>query len=301
MFARRSLAALALGLAGAVAVVAGGTLSPPPILSRLAPPRRPPDTVTIMTFNIGKATQGTGGKYDLASVAAVIARLAPDVVGVQEVVRNDARLDCDDQPARLAELLKDLTGRTWSHVYAQEWFTQDRACAESGRGDGSQTEGLAIFSPGPVGEVMETALYNGRIALAARPATAGHAAVVVTHLANAARNQDDRVRQIAQLLPWAVALGMPRWLIGDLNARPGADELQPFVDSYRDAWTDAVASGTARGAAAGATHGTSRIDYIFYAPVPGVRVVSAEVVDTTALVGRTVSDHAPLIATFQLP
>ncbi len=254
-----------------------------------------------MTYNVGKATQGAGGKYDMQSVVNVIAKVGPDLVGVQELVRNDERLNCDDQPALLASKLSEATGRRWSYTYAQEWFTQNRVCVTQGRGDGPQTEGIALFAPEPINDVSQAALWNSRLVLAGRTTAAGGNAVAVTHLAANASNKPDRIRQIGTLVPWTASLGAPRWLVGDFNAPVGSDELGPVLDAYRDAWADAAQAGTIKGDPTGATHGTQRIDYIYYAPGTGAKVTSAEVVDTIALVGKVTSDHAPLVATFQVP
>src|SRR5213076_625561 len=56
--------------------------------------------VTVMTFNIQHAID-------------TIAKLQPELVGLQEVTRNHPYYNCDDQPAKIAEGLKAATGRAW--------------------------------------------------------------------------------------------------------------------------------------------------------------------------------------------
>ncbi len=105
-----------------------------------------PATLKVMTFNIQHGIDGTH-KYNLQRAIETIARVQPDLVGLQEVTRNHPFYACDDQPARIAEGLKAATGRAWSVVYEQEWFTPNVECQQAGKGDGKETEGLAFLSP----------------------------------------------------------------------------------------------------------------------------------------------------------
>ncbi len=259
----------------------------------------------VMTFNIQHGIDGTQ-QYNLQRAIDVIARVQPDLVGLQEVTRNHSLYRCDDQPAQIAEGLRRMTGRNWHHVYVQEWFVnEDRKCVETGRGDGPNTEGLAFFAPEPLGSVTHQTLWNTRIGLAARVRAAGEMPVIVTHLANGSRpkDQQDRTTQIGQLLPWAASQGTPRLMMGDLNAFPDAPELSPVLSAYRDAWAVATAAGTGRGIADGATRvgRSSRVDYIFFTPEGGLQLEWMEVLDTSALLGVHASDHHPLVASFRLP
>ena len=65
----------------------------------------------------------------------------------------------------------------------------------------------------------------------------------------------------------------------------------------RDAWLDAVAAGVARGVVTRDTRVRGgRIGYVFYASGSDVQVESAEIVDTTLLLGvRTDADHRPVL------
>jgi len=258
-----------------------------------------------MTFNIQHGLDGSG-RYNLQRAIDVIARLQPDLVGLQEVTRNHSMYRCDDQPSVIAEGLRKATGRTWHHAYVQAWqVNRDRACMERGRGDGPNTEGIALLAPEPLEAVAHVKLWNGRIGLAARVSASAGTTVIATHLANGRtqRNIRDRTRQLGKLLPWADALGVPRVLLGDFNARPDAAELAPIAKQYRDAWLEAQSSGAARGVGDGATRtrGTSRVDFIFYTPGSGLRLESVETVDTRSLIGVVASDHRPVVASFRLP
>lgn len=270
--------------------------------TELASPTAPGRVFKVMTFNMGHGMDGTG-QYNLQRTVDLIARLQPDLVGLQEVTRNHPKYRCDDQPALLAEGLRRATGHTWQQAYVREWSVHtDVACQQNGSGDGPNTEGLAVLAPEPLTSVSSQKLWNSRIGLSVRVSSAGSVAVIVTHLANSARNLDDRIKQVAQLAPWTETQGTPRVLIGDLNAQAGSTELQPLMHMYRDAWAEAAAAGTARGIASGSTRtsGSSRIDYILYTPAPGFTLEWVETVDAAALVGTRASDHNPVVAGFRI-
>src|SRR5688572_11945480 len=64
----------------------------------------------VVTFNIHKGADNEN-RYDLERTIAAIASLNPDVIGVQEALRNHPQFACDDQPALIAERLPRLTGQ----------------------------------------------------------------------------------------------------------------------------------------------------------------------------------------------
>lgn len=252
----------------------------------------------VMTFNIQHGLN-KGGKYDLKWAIDTIARINPDLVGVQELTRNHAAYGCDDQPAKIAGGLTAATGRQWRAYYQQEWFTQKRECQDSGRGDGVETEGLGFFTPEPVPPPMHTSLWNGRIGLMTAIDAGREVPVIVTHLAHSAAGHADRMRQLDVLLPWTLSQrgDGPRIFMGDFNLSAGEPDYQRIREHYRDAWEDAVASGRARGRMDGVTKGNSRIDFIFYRG-DGLELRAIENVDTVPLIGLEASDHRPLVATF---
>ena len=262
--------------------------------------------VRVMTFNIQHGLTGAG-RYDLQAAIDVIAKLNPDLVGIQELTRNHPFYNCDDQPARIAAGLSAATGRSWTAAYQQEWTTQIRDCPNSGRGDGPATEGLGFFVPGPMPSTSHTALWNGRIGHLATLSPGRDFAVINTHLAQGVAgqsnaNQGDRMRQLDALLPWSLSRPSSgaRVLMGDMNFNPSTTEYARVREGYRDAWEDALAAGTARGRMDGITHRSSRIDYIFYVPATGVELLWVETVDTRALTGIEASDHQPLVAAFRI-
>ncbi len=271
-----------------------------------APARAPGDVpsgagVTVMTFNIQHGMT-MRGRYDLQPAIDLIAKVSPDVVGLQETTRNHPSYNCDDQPRRIAEGLTRATGRQWQHVYQQEWFTPDVSCRERGSGDGKETEGLTMLSPHPIEKVAHTDLWNTRIGLAARVATIGPIPFIVTHLASGTKGAEDRHKQVGPLLAWAEGLGAPRVLMGDFNMAAEAEQLQPVLKEYRDAWVQASQSKIARGIQTGSTRvgKEGRIDYVFFTPDSRLTLDWVETVDSAKLIGQAVSDHQPLVAHFTL-
>ncbi|HZP49334.1 MAG TPA: endonuclease/exonuclease/phosphatase family protein [Vicinamibacterales bacterium] len=240
-------------------------------------------TLRVMTFNV---QHGIGGshKYDLQRAIDVIAKIQPDIVGLQEVTRNHPYYNCDDQPAKIAAGLRSATGRAWAVAYEQEWFTPNVECRDSGRGDGKETEGLAFLAPGDtLGPTTTTPLPVSRIALAVKLPSAGGLPIAVTHLASGKQNGDARRKEIDVLLRWMEKLGPTSILLGDFNAKPEDEVMKPVFALFRD-------GGQAP------THGDSRIDYVLYRG--GLTLQKVEAVDTAPLFGTAASDHKPVVATF---
>src|SRR3982751_2486890 len=69
-------------------------------------PTQPGEVATfrVMTFNIQHGLNGAG-KYGLNYSAQTSAAVKPDLVGVQELTRNHPSYNCDDQPAKIADMV----------------------------------------------------------------------------------------------------------------------------------------------------------------------------------------------------
>lgn len=262
-------------------------------------PGTPADTLRVMTFNIQHGIDGSE-RYHLQSAIDTIARINPDVVALSELTRNHPYYNCDDQPKLIADGVSRATGRTWTWVYQQQWFTPNRECMDSGRGDGRETEGLGFLAPEPMAPPKMIALWNSGLGLAIETRKWPTVPIVVTHLTAQVPNAPSRVKQLSALLPWTHTLGEPRILVGDLNAWPDSDDMKPVFAQYRDAWTAAVEAGTARGRSDGITHKKHRIDYILFTPGHRLELLWAETVDTVPLIGLEASDHRPVVAAFRL-
>ena len=250
-----------------------------------------------MTFNIQHGIDGSN-KYNLQRAIDTIAKVQPDLVGLQEVTRNHPYYNCDDQPAKIAEGLKAATGRAWSVVYEQEWFTPNVECRDSGRGDGKETEGLVFLSPQPLGSPSMTPLPVSRITLTVKPSALGGMAATVTHLASGKTNGPARMKEVEALLKTTEKFGASQIVLGDSNLKPEEPELQPMLTLFRDVWTMAKEAGVASGPEG--THKDARLDFIF---VKGkdVQIVHAESLETSSWFGAAASDHRPVVATLRLP
>jgi len=259
----------------------------------------PKPTFRVATWNIHKGADRRGN-YHLHRTIDAIASFDADLVGLQEVMRNQLESNCDDQAALIADGLRTRTGRPWTHVFVKGWVSDKRYCLDRGRGDEVEVEGLAFLAAEPIVSTRWTHLPEHRIGLEVRLASLPDVPVVVTHLAPNRDQQELRARQFATLLPWASQRG-GGILIGDLNAEPEASELAPVLTRYRDAWAEAARRGAARGYPTGQTrpHRVSRIDYVLYAPEIDLTLESVHVVDTATLGLGEVSDHNPVVATFR--
>jgi endonuclease/exonuclease/phosphatase family metal-dependent hydrolase len=241
-------------------------------------------TLRVMTFNIQHGIDGTH-KYNLQRAIDVIAKVQPDIVGLEEVTRNHPYYNCDDQPARIAAALRSATGRAWAVAYEQEWFTPNVECRDSGRGDGKETEGLALLAPvESLGPTSTTPLPVSRIAFAVKLRSAGGLPVVVTHLASGAQNAEARRKEIDALTRWVGKLGPTEILVGDFNANPDDEEMRPVLSMFKDAGGEP-------------THGQHRIDYVLFRG-PGLTLEKVETIHTASWFGAKASDHEPLLATF---
>jgi endonuclease/exonuclease/phosphatase family metal-dependent hydrolase len=259
------------------------------------------ETFRVATFNIHKGA-ARDGRYDLERTIDAISRLDVDLIGIQEAMRNHPDFKCDDQPAMIAEGLRRRTGLPWTHVRTSAWILDDRQCLARGRGSDVATEDLAFVAASPIVGARSVRLSAGRVGLAVRVGAMPEVPVVVTHLAANRENRPDRIRELGVLLPWAVKQG-PGLLIGDLNAQPDADELEPLMTRYRDAWAEAASRGRTGGVRSGSTRPgrrVSRIDYVLYEPTVNLALDMVEVVDVSAAsdLGE-VSDHHPVVATFR--
>jgi endonuclease/exonuclease/phosphatase family metal-dependent hydrolase len=282
-----SVVALSFAASAALLTLAVGVRSMPAAAS--------PGGLKVMTFNIQHGIDGSH-KYNLQRSIDTIAKIQPDLVGLQEVTRNHPYYNCDDQPAKIAEGLKAATGHPWSVVYEQEWFTPNVECQQGGRGDGKETEGLAFLAPGPLGAKSMTPLPVSRIALTVAWPAAGGIPVTVTHLASGKKNDGARAREVNALLGWTAKLGDSQIVLGDFNLKPEEPALQPMLTMFRDAWLVGREAGLTSGQEG--THGERRIDFLFFKG-PKLTLTRVETVETAGWFGKAASDHRPLVGTFR--
>jgi endonuclease/exonuclease/phosphatase family metal-dependent hydrolase len=244
----------------------------------------------VATFNIrnGRALDGRNTWWcRRRAVAAAIAGLGADVIGLQEAYRFQLRW-----------LLRHLDGV---------------AAVGAGRDDGRRGEHTPLVTRSSAVRVLaeRTRWFSGapdapgtklpdarfpRIATIAEVevlSTGARAQVACTHLD--AHDRGRRVASAEQLVTW-LDPSLPRIVLGDLNAVPGSPELEPLLAAgYRSA-LPAGAGGTNHDFT-GRTDGR-RLDHILVSPE--IEVAGAQI-EHPRPSGRLPSDHWPVVADLVLP
>ncbi len=241
----------------------------------------------VMSYNVNWGAPD-GDRLD--DVARVIASSGADVIGVQQL-RRFARVakkgdyGCKDQPAVLARLLKELTGKTWYWA-----FTANTSIRQSSRHCISVTtiprqEGVAVFSRYPISSSASYRLSYERGLAKAKVQVPGAGTVTVYTVHLDSTYESRRVVQARQVASIVAGSSGPTFLTGDMNSSPGSTPIQTLARIVRDTWAE-------KGSGSGATR-NGRIDYVFYRG--SVRLESVQVIQEWA------SDHRPVLARFVLP
>ena len=227
----------------------------------------PPDTIRVLTYNV-KHGLGMDGTVDLARSAAVIRRLQPDVVLLQEIDQGTRRTEGVLQAKRLSEL-------TEMPYYAFGKFMDY----------GGGAYGMALLSKHPLEES-----HNYRLPAGAEPrsALAGHIRIgekeIIVAGVHLYRTLEQRYAQAQRLVELFEDADVPVILAGDFNSEPRSR----VIDLLRRHWTVPEK---------GADHLTFpsddprvEIDYIMYRPAEAFTVTEHRVVDEPL-----VSDHRPVL------
>jgi endonuclease/exonuclease/phosphatase family metal-dependent hydrolase len=224
------------------------------------------------------------------ALATSIAKIRPDVIGLQEVHAPDP-IGAESQAHELAHLIEGY----------EVIFTPGRI------GPSGRSEGVAILSRYPVLDREASPLtqdprdardrFGPRVVLRALVETpAGLVDAFVTHLSLSRRA---RTRNVPELLAFATrsrtrSSSRGAVLMGDLNAEPdepsiGVLESGGGHSGWLDAWTAANGAG-ARGATWPAIAPYRRIDFVFAQPGEGW------VIDACWRGEMTGSDHLGVVA-----
>jgi endonuclease/exonuclease/phosphatase family metal-dependent hydrolase/arylsulfatase A-like enzyme len=274
-----------------------------PTIARLLGTRPPEDTqgrslasdgdrrlrLSMMTYNIHHA-QGADDRLDLDRIAEVTRSQDVQIVGLQEVDRHwSERSKFVDQASYLADAL-DM------HVVYGANLDQDPLTPGAPR----RQYGTAILSRHPILSSENTLLpklgtSEQRGLLEALIDVRGtRYRFYNTHLQhnspNAESGQAQRTMQVEAIVDEMREERGPQALVGDLNAEPGAPELQPLHSRLADAWP---LGGSGPGFTLSSTAPTRRIDYVFV--TRDTRVEGAYVPQTIG------SDHLPVVADVTLP
>ncbi|TKJ33233.1 endonuclease/exonuclease/phosphatase family protein [Blastococcus sp. CCUG 61487] len=262
--------------------------------ARPAPgPDQPPIPVRLASLNTHHGV-GEDSRHDLPRLAKVLAAADADVICLQEVDRYFGERSEDVDQALLLSRALDMQ-LAWGPAIDQP-HPGDRDRRQYGN---------ALLSRLPI-LVSDVHRLPGtgepRSALRTMlELDGGTLWVTATHLTT--RSADERRAQVAALTALhteGMAAGV---LVGDLNARPDAPELDPLRARFTDAWELAEDRGDQAGwrfwqRNEGHTHPARgphrRIDQAWVSA--GVTVASARVLDAAGA-----SDHLPLVVDLRVP
>jgi len=239
------------------------------------PPPRP--TLRVVSFNI-RHGMGMDGRLDLKRIAAVLRRLKPDLVALQEVDEKCARSGGVDQAAELGRLLG------MEHRFGE--FMDY----------GGGRYGLAVLSKLPVKAARRHELPRGaepRCALEVEVDVPGFPAPLsFTCVHNDWTQKTIRVKQMRMLLDTFGELKRPAIITGDYNGEPGDTSLEMLTE---EGWRILAKDGT-RGAGKTwpADTPTQEIDHVAVRELPRYTVAHSVVDEAVA------SDHRPILAVFTL-
>lgn len=168
------------------------------------------DTLRVLAYNIHHG-EGRDGVLDLDRIAAVVRRLDPDLVALQEVDRGVERTGRVDQAAALGELtgLEPFFGAFMPYQGGEY--------------------GMAVLSRWPVVERRNHRLPDGaepRSAAAVRvrsPSTGREVVFAGVHLY---RTEEERLAQARAIVESLAGGDAPTILAGDFNSTPGSPVLE---------------------------------------------------------------------------
>lgn len=196
-------------------------------------------TLRVMTYNIQYGQKG------LDSVIDVIRAEKPDIVGLQEVdVHWSERSNFVDQAALIAR------GTAMNYRFARIYQLPNADSSKPPR-----EFGVALLSKYPIISYTNrviTRLSSQQDNPAPQPLPGFLEATVDmngkrvkvfnVHL-DYRRDPAVRAQQVADMLRYVGDVSAPALMVGDMNAKPSAPELQPLFQRFRDTWMYAEDSG----------------------------------------------------------
>jgi len=237
----------------------------------------PPIRLKVLSYNIYHGENMDGGS-NLGMVARIIRSLDPDIVALQEVDSCTKRSGGID----IAKVLGKLT--KMNHIFG-------KAMDYQGGGYGE-----AILSKYPIIETVNHSLpasgdHEPRAALeiTMEIPSGKNIRFIGTHLDHT-RNSEDRILQARTINDKVFTDSeIPMLLAGDLNAIPGSEVINIFLEKWMDATDGKARYNTPQETRRG------RIDYILYFPEKTWKVVEYRVIDE-----KDASDHNPVFVVFEL-
>lgn len=240
----------------------------------------------IVSYNI-KRGLGNDGKTDLKRTAAVLKKLKPDFVGLQEVDKDVRRSGKIDQAAKLARELK------MNYIFAPFMDYQ------------GGHYGLAVLSRYPIGNVTVVDLPKGnepRVALAVEVELPDESKLMLVNL-HFDWVEDDTYRfaQATKLKEYLDRLKIPYILLGDFNDGPESRTVKLFEKRIKGSKADKESKKSNDPVAAkkpaddhhtfSATDPKREIDFIFASPKSHWKFGKVDVIDEPLA-----SDHRPVFA-----
>lgn len=220
--------------------------------------------VRLMTYNI-RSAYGRAGRLDVEAIAQVIENAGTEVVVLQEMPRSGMLGGTSDLLSLLSRRLDmpyTVMGSATDPVFGNAILSR-YPILQSGRGNLLRLDSLV--GRGYIWADLD--LGSGERLL-----------VVGTHLAT--EGSEIRLAQVQELLQ-ALPLRSPMALVGDMNARPGSQEIERILETgLVDAWAET------------GQEESSRIDWIFH--TPGLIASDVMTVESQA------SDHEAVVATLLL-
>lgn len=255
-------------------------------------PKPPPAPLRAVSYNI-RHGRGMDDKVDLARTAATLRRLAPDVVGLQEVDQRVNRSGRENQATRLAELVAG-DGAPYHAAFG--------AFMDYGGG----RYGMGLLSRYPIARAWSVPLPVGnepRVALAAELQLPDGTRITAVNVHLDWVDDDGfRFAQAQALMQFVASLRTPWLLLGDFNDTPESRTLGLVRQHAREVdkvlADGAAASGRAR-LTFSSTKPEKEIDYLFVGAPAGASGSWQVLRGVTVHEEPEASDHRPLAATIR--
>lgn len=233
----------------------------------------------VLCYNIHYG-QGTDGRYDIARLAKVIRETKPDLVALQEVdvgVSRSSRV----HEARELGRLTDMAVRFGPTQHFQGGLYGNAVLSRLPIED-------VHIQPLPYSDSDEkrTTYPRGAIAVQVRLANDQVIQFISTHFQH--NVEEDRVAEAKAICEYFAGEGkLPSILAGDMNASPSSEPIAILEKCWLHTQSAPFAP------TAPSTKPRTRIDYIFYQPQTGLKLVESSVIDEPIA-----SDHLPVLAVF---
>jgi endonuclease/exonuclease/phosphatase family metal-dependent hydrolase len=226
-------------------------------------------TWRVLTWNILGSR-----RPNLDVMAQVIVGYAPDIVGLQEVQRRQA---------------KGLARRTgWRVVWARKHYPYSPLIWW-------RAEGLAMFSPNEFSEMISASIspgvstwsYRHRVVIAAT-VTRGDDTLRIANTHLASHDPDERIAQAGRVVA-RVGSRRPAVVVGDLNTADEVEVVREFgtlglVDPGGDDSNPSIAP-------------NQRLDYIL---IPESATVTTQLTPVGGEPWHQLSDHLPVLVEFEV-